>query len=216
MDGDCFYPKRLYETGDQTNVASNGMFQRGAWLDFGASLKCFVLLIFFLIKRKRFVWCWWALGTAVLTTFIVLGDAPWFVSWVTMFSWPIKAATWIGVSPDCQRQKYAALKHWELHAKANITSFQNAHVVFQNNSISDWNTLHLTIVTCFIAMYENPYLPQIKDKPSWEIKLQLWDMVYKVAFTRNSHNELETTARFKATIPDIKSLCEFKVEIIRN
>ncbi len=34
-------------------------------------------------------------------------------------------------------QKYAALKHWERHAKANITSFQNAHVVFQNNSISD-------------------------------------------------------------------------------
>lgn len=31
-----------------------------------------------------------------------------------------------------ETQKYAALRCWELHAKANITSFQNAHVVFQN------------------------------------------------------------------------------------
>lgn len=47
----------------------------------------------------------WGLGGAhvpVLTTLVVFGDAPWLINWVTMFSCPIKAATWIGVSPDWQ------------------------------------------------------------------------------------------------------------------
>lgn len=38
----------------------------------------------------------------LLTTLVVLGDAPWCVSACTMFSWPIKAATWMGVKPDCR------------------------------------------------------------------------------------------------------------------
>lgn len=37
-----------------------------------------------------------------LTTLLVLGEAPWLMSWWTMFSCPIKAATWIGVRPDCR------------------------------------------------------------------------------------------------------------------
>lgn len=35
-----------------------------------------------------------------LTTLLVFGEAPWLISWWTMFSCPIKAATWIGVRPD--------------------------------------------------------------------------------------------------------------------
>lgn len=74
MDRGCYYPKWLYETGDQTNVARNDTFQRGTWLASGASLKCFVLLFLFIIKRKLVKLL--LVGTAVLTTFIVLGDAP--------------------------------------------------------------------------------------------------------------------------------------------
>lgn len=37
-----------------------------------------------------------------LTTLVVLGDAPWCMRAWTMFSWPMKAATWMGVRPDCR------------------------------------------------------------------------------------------------------------------
>lgn len=36
-----------------------------------------------------------------LTTLLVFGEAPWLMSWCTMLSCPINAATWIGVRPDC-------------------------------------------------------------------------------------------------------------------
>ncbi len=72
MDGDCYYPKRLYEMGDQTNVASNDTFQRGTMLDSGASLKCFV----FHYQKETVCLVLVGLGMAVLTTFIELGDAP--------------------------------------------------------------------------------------------------------------------------------------------
>lgn len=34
----------------------------------------------------------------------MFGDAPWCVSECTMFSWPMKAATWMGVRPDCREK----------------------------------------------------------------------------------------------------------------
>lgn len=74
-DRGCYYPKWLYETGDQTNVASNDTFQRGTWLASGASLKCF----FFHYQKetcKTVCLVLVGLGTAVLTTFTVFGDAP--------------------------------------------------------------------------------------------------------------------------------------------
>lgn len=37
----------------------------------------------------------------LLTTLLVLGEAPWLMSWWTMFSCPMNAATWMGVRPDC-------------------------------------------------------------------------------------------------------------------
>lgn len=41
-------------------------------------------------------------ANVVLTTLVVLGDAPWCMRAWTMFSWPMKAATWMGVRPDCR------------------------------------------------------------------------------------------------------------------
>lgn len=71
-----------------------------------AKMFCFTLFVHYQKKTcKTVCLVLVGLGMAVLTTFIVLGDAPWFVNWVTIFSWPIKAATWIGVSPDCQRHR---------------------------------------------------------------------------------------------------------------
>lgn len=35
-----------------------------------------------------------------LTTLLVFGEAPWLISWWTILSCPINAATWIGVRPD--------------------------------------------------------------------------------------------------------------------
>ena len=40
-----------------------------------------------------------------LTTLLVLGEAPWLISWCTMLSCPINAATWIGVRPDCTERR---------------------------------------------------------------------------------------------------------------
>lgn len=39
-------------------------------------------------------------GNLWLTTLVVLGDAPWCISCDTIFTCPMKAATWIGVRPD--------------------------------------------------------------------------------------------------------------------
>lgn len=39
-------------------------------------------------------------GSLWLTTLVVLGDAPWCISCDTIFTCPMKAATWIGVRPD--------------------------------------------------------------------------------------------------------------------
>ena len=40
----------------------------------------------------------------VLTTLVVFGEAPWCMSCDTIFTCPMKAATWIGVRPDWGRK----------------------------------------------------------------------------------------------------------------
>ncbi len=143
MDGDCYYPKRLYEMGDQTNVASNDTFQRGTMLDSGASLKCFV----FSLSKGNGLFGAGGLGDGCTHHIHRVRRR----SVICQLSHNVFMAHKSGhmnrrESRLPETQKYAALKHWELHAKANITSFQNAHVVFQKNSISDWNTLRLTLL----------------------------------------------------------------------
>lgn len=47
-------------------------------------------------------------GKKVLTTLEALGEAPLWSRFFTMFRWPMNAATWRGVRPDCTQTRVEA------------------------------------------------------------------------------------------------------------
>lgn len=167
------------------------------------------------------------LGMAVLTTFIVLGDAPWFVSWVTMFSWPIKAATWIGVSPDCQRHRNMQLWSTGNCLLKQILPYFKMHMCFLFCFFLK-TTAYLIEMLCIFTLLSNAWFLcmethfclglkfKIRNKVTmWDVKLQM--LRNTVAIVKYSVLQLReiititrnkvTTARFKDTLP---ALWDFK------
>lgn len=114
---DLLWALELYKCISNVNIG-NFTMHHGTW---SLTVYCWILFLAviwteWMIKISHKCVCFAAGGgTSVLTTFMLFGDAPWFVNWVTMFSWPIKAATWMGVSPDCRRNNklwpYSKITH---------------------------------------------------------------------------------------------------------
>lgn len=86
---------------------------------------------------------------------MVLGEAPWCVSCFTMFSWPINAATWMGVNPDYKQPKKQI---WKLHYNNACSIIFQKHIHTTTINIKVNSELDNEFFSAFMALYHITYI----------------------------------------------------------